>query len=180
MNRLWKALLPLTLLHLWLIGCATQPPAAIRETPPGDPPLKEVRSNTKQFIGTQVRWGGTIAQVINGRAESWVEVVGRGLGDNGRPVERGPSQGRFLARFDGFVDPAVFERGREITFIGTVDGSETRTIGEYEYRYPVIAVRSHYLWEPRPDPIYRPYYYDPWWPDPWWRYPHPYWRPYWW
>ena len=160
---------------VWLAGCASTLPKDITEAPPGNPSVAAVRADPQRFVGAQVRWGGTIAAVENRQHETWIEVVDRPLYSGGRPQSGDSSYGRFLARVAGFLDPAIYAKGRQITVAGTVEGSVTRPIGQYTYRFPVVAVRTHLLWEPLPE---RREYYDPFWPpyyDPWWpyyRYPY--------
>lgn len=160
----WSSI-PLLLL---LCACATNIPDAIREPPPNNPTVEEVRHNMESYIGQRVRWGGTIAGVENGKTETRLEVVARDLDGNGRPRATDRSPGRFLARVEGFLDPAVYSNGREVTVVGTLAAPETRRIGEYTYRYPVVKADMVHLWEPREEPRqYRdPYYYDPFW-RPW-------------
>lgn len=181
----------LTLLLL-LSGCATTSvPEAIREPPPGDLALPEVRGNVDARQGERVRWGGVIAGVENRADETWLDIVARPLAGSGRPQERGDSLGRFIARVEGFLDPAIYREGRQVTVSGSIDGALTRPIGEYPYRYVVVDTDTTKLWEPRVDAgYYSPYYhrppfydpfYDPLWPArvwPWYApYPfYPYWR----
>ncbi len=174
-RRILKAFFWLLILA-GLIGCASNLPKDITEAPPGGPSVAAVRADPQRFTGAQVRWGGTIAAVENRQHETWIEVVDRELYSGGRPESGDATRGRFLARIPGFLDPAVYAKGRQITVAGTVDGTVTRPIGQYSYRFPVVAVRTHVLWEPLPE---RREYYDPFWPgyyDPWWpyyRYPYP-------
>ncbi len=174
-----------------LTACGTTIPEQIRNAPTDSPSVGEARADPDNFIGARVRWGGTIAQVENRESQTLIEVVARSLQDNARPSESDRSQGRFLARFDGFLDPAIYSKGRELTVVGTVEGRQTRTIDEYDYEYPVVNVESHYLWDPRPeysrdpyrhspyyyyDPFYDPFLYDPFFYSPfYWRHPYWYW-----
>ena len=167
-------LLVLLLTVLWLAGCASHLPQPIREAPPGAPQLDEVRHDPDRFRGSPVRWGGVIAQVDNRADHTLVEVVARPLGGNGRPRETDASQGRFLARVPGFLDPAVYGTGREITVAGRVAGLDTRPVGEFKYPYVQVDVELHHLWAVR-EPLREPYY-PPWWYDPWYPY-HPFYRP---
>src|SRR3569623_722142 len=149
-----------------------------REVPLG-PTLEMVRGHVQQYIGTDVRWGGSIVKVENRPAETVLEIVARPLQDYGRPAEVGESSGRFLARYSGFLDPMIYTKGRSVTVVGKIAGEEQRPIDKYTYGFPVVAIENYYLWEPLPSmPAYQPpYFYDPWWPyPPSWRYRrHPYW-----
>lgn len=171
---------------LLLAGCATSTPEAIREPPPEDLSLAEVRGNVDAHIGKRVRWGGTIAGVENRPEETWLEIVAQPLDRSGRPRAVNGSLGRFIAKVKGFLDPAVHAKGREVTVAGTVAGTLTRPIGEYPYTYVVVDADTVKLWEPQVerayyrDPFYDPFY-DPLWPArayPWYApYPfYPYWR----
>lgn len=126
--------------------------------------------------GEAVRWGGEIIDVDPGAEQTCFEILGRRLDATARPVTRDPSEGRFLACRSGFYDPEEFERGREITIVGRLSGSERRKVGDFDYTYPRVAADTIYLWPERPLYVPSPYYYDPW--GPWWGY-GPYWGPYW-
>lgn len=166
-----------------LAACATNVPEAIREAPPDDVSVAEVRRDSDAYTGRHVRWGGTIAGVENGKTETRLEVVARDLDRSGRPRAVDRSAGRFVARVEGFLDPAVYSNGRQITIAGTLAGATARTIGEYPYRYPVVKTETVYLWEPPPERERRSYYHEPFW-GPWgpwgsWHdpfYPYPWWR----
>ncbi|WP_139349759.1 Slp family lipoprotein [Thioalkalivibrio denitrificans] len=175
MERLNPGLLAgLLIILLGLAGCASPVPEPIRQAPPSQPQPNEVRADEARFEGVTVRWGGVIAAVTNRAEDTLLEVVSRPLARGGRPQLTDATQGRFLARVDGFLDPAVFAPGREITVTGTVAGLEPRTVGEFPYPYVRVDVDMHYLWAVR-EPIREPYY-SPWWYDPWYPY-HPYYRP---
>lgn len=167
-------------------GCATVPDA-ISEAPPSAPSLSQARADVDAHVGKRVRWGGLIADVENRPEDTWVYIVARPLSRSGRPREAGESEGRFIARVKGFLDPAIYTEGRHITVAGTVAGKLTRPIGEFPYVYVTVDADTTKLWErevPRPyyypDPFYDPFY-DPFWPTrfyPWYPpYPYyPYWR----
>jgi outer membrane lipoprotein len=177
------SLLATAIAVLVLAGCATTIPEAIRETPPGNPTPVEVRASPDRFVGQRVRWGGTIASVDNREDATLIEVVARQLGDNGRPEDGDVSFGRFIAKVNGFADPAIYSEGRDLTVVGTLGEPVRKSIGKYPYLYPVVQVSSHYLWPSKPPPAYYydPYWYDPWY-DPWYPFsPWPYYRrPYYW
>jgi len=159
---------------LVLIGCASQPPASISRIPADSLSVAEVRASSTGFVGAEVRWGGEITRVDNKASQTWVEIISRGLRDDGRPQQEGQSSGRFIASFQGFVDPVDYEVGRQITVLGSIEGKTTRLIGEHEYLFPVVSVTGFHLWPWEPEFIE----YDsmpPWWYyDPWPYYPGPY------
>jgi len=92
--------------------------------------------------GTRVRWGGDIIQTEPQERATCFFVLGE-------PLD-------------------VYAKGREITVTGTVSGSETRKVGDYDYAYPRVDADVVYLWPKRPmyapSPYYDPFYgpfYDP-------------------
>jgi outer membrane lipoprotein len=157
-NKLWSILF----LALALAGCATSPVNPLREIPPGNPSLKQVRDHLEAFIAKRVRWGGTIISVENRADQTWLEILDRPLDKEGRPGDGGDSLGRFIARLQGFHDPAIYAPGREIAVIGVVDSKLTRPVGQYPYTYVVINAETTKLWERRvATPYYRDFRYDP-------------------
>ncbi|MHB8454928.1 MAG: Slp family lipoprotein [Acidiferrobacterales bacterium] len=163
-------------LMLTLGACATGVPRAIREPAPGNITIVQARDTGEHLIGRMVRWGGTIAGVDNRAAETWVEIVERPLDGSGQPRKTDRTGGRFLARVSGFLDPAIYAKGRDVTVSGTLLAPVARMIGEYPYTFPVVKTEQIHLWpQVSSSPVPR-YYYDPFWPDPWypWRYPSPY------
>lgn len=128
------------------------------------------------MLGRSVRWGGEIISVRNNPDNTEIELFHRPLKGNAEPRPEGGDGVRFIARVDGFLDPAVYEPGKRLAVRGTLVAGLTRNVGEFPYRYPVVATESHHLWpayEPPPDHWRNPYY-DPWWPYGSWR-RHPYW-----
>ncbi len=135
-------------------------------------PSRSRRSSTdaESYSGQRVRWGGSIIAVRNLPDNTEVEVLSRPLDSDGEPRADADGAGRFIARVAGFVDPAEYAKDRLLTVVGLIDGVETRDVGEYPYRYPVIAVSSRYLWpelEPDPYPYGNPWYYGGYGYGPW-------------
>ncbi len=167
-------LLMLSLL-LSLYACTSAVPELVRSAPEGSPPLPLVINSPERYLNNQVRWGGTIANVQNLPGETRVEIVARELASNGEPKRLDRSEGRFIAIFNRFLDPAIYAADRSLTVRGQITGTSTKQLGEMDYRYPMVKVEAHYLW-PKPVPsydYYDPYLYDPWYP---YRYPYPWYR----
>ena len=153
-------LLPIAAALALLAACASQP-RPLR----GDFSTMTAHAAVESdATGLPVRWGGRIVRVEPGPNRTCFEMISTRLSATGRPWwGSDDSHGRFIACRAGFYDPAVFEVNREVTFSGTVTGYETRRIGEYDYRLPMVAADVVYLWPKRePVLITRP---EPW---PWW------------
>lgn len=138
--------------------------------------------------GTPVRWGGEIIKTEPGPQQTCFFLLSRPLDSQARPTSgsEGENQGRFVACRDGFYDPEVFVRGREMTVTGTLHGTVSQKVGDYDYAYPRVEANVVYLWPKRPVAVrYPPGFYDPFWGpgfgpgygygwgDPYWGYSQP-------
>lgn len=163
-----------------LLGCAGEVPREISSPAPAPLGVREARTAPGQHVGTPVRWGGSILSVENGSETTDIELLARALDARGEPRADAEPDGRFIARFQGFLDPAEYPKGRLLTVSGVVTGAETRPVGDYPYRYPVVQAMGRHLW-PEPEPVvYAPGYPGPWY-DPWWGPGYgPWYRPWYW
>ena len=158
-----------------LTACASNVPKELREplaqaTLPG-----AAQSAPGRFLGQEVRWGGEILGVRNGADVTDVEIFGRALFNDGEPKPDGGDGVRFIARVQGFLDPAEYRPKKRMTVRGRLDETVTRPVGEFPYKYPVVNVDVFHLWpefESAPPLIWaQDPFYDPWWP--W--HPYRYW-----
>jgi outer membrane lipoprotein len=156
--NLARFVLPLSAACL-LAACAT--PAPLKGS---YAPITPQDASASDATGTIVRWGGRIVSVEPQSQRTCFQVIATRLQDSGRPRSNGDDTGgRFIACRAGFYDPAVFEKNREVTFTGRIDGYETRKIGEYDYRFPKLAADVVYLWPERErvdvirEPMFSPY-----------------------
>ncbi|GAA5079665.1 Slp family lipoprotein [Lysobacter panacisoli] len=146
---------------LLLAACTTQPTPLQGTFNPITPRDASAADST----GASVRWGGRIVNVEPQANRTCFEMISTNLGSSGRPYwGSDDTGGRFLACRTGFYDPAVFEKNREVTFVGRVDGYENRRIGEYDYRFPRVEADVVYLWPVR-ETVDVVSYPAPW---PWW------------
>lgn len=106
-----------------------------------------LRANPDAFIGRIVLVGGRIINTTARQEETWVEVLELPLGGRDRPEDTDASRGRFLVRYSGFQDPAVYAQGVGITVAGPVEGERTLPLGETTYSYPVIGGLESHLWQ---------------------------------
>lgn len=123
-------------------------------------------------VEQRVRWGGRVIDVLPGPEQTCLEVLGMPLDGSARPMDLDADIGRFRACKPGFLDPAIFISGREVTVIGTIASEVERQIGEYTYRMPQMRVETLFLWPERADVdiVYlhsdAMFGYYPWWPMP--------------
>jgi outer membrane lipoprotein len=138
-----------------LTACATIP-EALR----GD--FTEVTPEAALGTNATVRWGGRIIDVWPTGQETCLEILGKPLDARARPRATDREIGRFRACQPDFLDPAVFAAGREVTVTGRITGEETRTLGEYAYRMPKLAIEQLLLWPERAE-VQRVVIYDDYW-----------------
>jgi len=166
-----------------LAGCASLGSVIPKDLKAGVSPelsFREVSQNPSGAIGKTVLWGGTLIEVVPHGEGTRLEILQKPLGYRDRPVGTDESEGRFFVeRPSLFLDPAVYEKGREVTIVGEITEERKEMIGELEYRYPVVLASYVHLWKKRPSYArediyfyppscwygYRPYAYDLY-PDP--------------
>lgn len=152
---------------LALGGCATIPQPLQGNYAPVS--LSAAQSGTAG--ATPVRWGGEIIQTEPREQQTCFFVLAEPLDAQARPRGGEHSTGRFVACKQGFYDPEVFAKGRDLTVTGTLAGTIQHKIGQYDYTYPKVAASNVYLWPKRPVYVAPPYNpWGPWGPmgDPFW------------
>ncbi|HYQ71019.1 MAG TPA: Slp family lipoprotein [Gammaproteobacteria bacterium] len=174
----------LLLAGLLLAGCTSQIPQNIRQAPPNNPSIEQVRNSALENQIWQVRWGGEILETTNLETATRITVLASPLTKGGEPKTTDNNAGRFIAVVPVFLDPKVYAAGRQLTVSGTLLRFEDHKVGEFDYRYPVVQADAYYLWPERIAPAYGypypgwydPWYYDPWFYRPWYprRYPYYY------
>lgn len=171
-----RKLPPLLLVALLLSACSSVP-KNISEPAISPVTIAQAVTAPESVKGKTVRWGGTIAKVENHQQKTKVEIVARELYDDGEPKKSDRSLGRFIAEINGFLDPAIYAVGRNLTVVGTLAGTTQGKLGEMNYSYAVVNADAHYLWPLPEEPCSNcsPWYYDPWYPwGPYHRYPYYY------
>jgi len=163
-----------------LAGCAGLQsrdvvPAELAGEVAGDLSLARIQAEPDQHNGTLVVFGGKIVRTMNQQQETLIEVVQLPLNARQRPKDVDASQGRFLVRASGYLDPYIYGQGREITVVGRIIGTRAMQIGDMDYEYVVLRAENIRLWEPEQESVrvyhdYSPFFY---WHGPGWR--HPYW-----
>lgn len=100
------------------------------------------------YKGRIVMLGGIIISSINTEEGTYIEVLQIPLDYRGRPEDRDLSHGRFIIFYEGYLDTAIYTRGREITVAGEVIGKRVRPLGEIQYSYPLIKATELHLFKP--------------------------------
>ena len=132
---------------LSLAGCAAPPfPEALTRSVDRSVSLAQIRADPQAHTGARVILGGEILATTPKPGDTEIEILSRRLDGGDAPEPGDHSPGRFLARTAGFLDPAIYARGRRVTVLGTVAGIDERAVGELPYAYPVIAAERIKLW----------------------------------
>lgn len=139
---------------LFFTGCAIVPESIKVENEEGLVSYTQAVTTSATSLGKPARWGGVIVGVENKPDKTYVELVHFPLNNYGKPMQRAETIGRFKAELEGFVDPILFEEGRSVTFLGTLDTPLAGMIGEQPYSYPIIQAEDYHMW--RKDSPYHP------------------------
>ncbi len=148
------------LLALLVAGCTGGISKQVRQEAYPLEGFTGLRSDPKEYIGETMILGGEIAETRNGPDETTLVLLERPLGYDRRPNRDSESGGRFLAVFQEYLDPAIYEKGRLVTVAGRVAGTKDEPVGDALYTYVVLEGRELHLWK---DPYQRlyPYPYRP-------------------
>lgn len=138
-NFFWLALILFS-------GCAPVLSQAVIDESNPDVLLGELQRNPEKYQGMSVLFGGTIVQAGNDAAGSWVEILQRPLGYRLEPKLNDQTGGRLLLKSNDVWDEQIFAKGRKITLVGKVEGTQTRSLNEITYDYPVLIVKEYHLW----------------------------------
>ena len=156
-------------------GCAPIISKQLKREVSRDITFKEVIKNPETYKGKVVLLSGVILGSKNRKEGTLIELLQKPPDMEGRPKTVDESDGRFLALYDGYLDTAIYSRGREATVAGEIKGKRTLPLGEIEYTYPLILIREIHLFKTKKEERFHPYPYPYWWYPPWGWYP--YWYP---
>lgn len=109
--------------------------------------LTQAKANPARYRGEMVIWGGKIVKVTNRQDGTYFEILQFPLSYDARPKEGDQSEGRFVAVYAGFLDPAIYRENRLITVAGRLHGVEVISIGEVKHSVPLVRAEKVHLWE---------------------------------
>jgi outer membrane lipoprotein len=141
-------LFTLILLAVFLTACTQAIPQESLKKADPNLTFQMLIKNPEQYQGKNILAGGQILGTSTREGETWVEVLQKPLDWQHKPKDTDESFGRFLIRFEGFADPAIYTAGKKITVLGEVRGKKVQSLKDMDYAYPVLAPRDHHLWRP--------------------------------
>ena len=162
-------------LFLLATGCATVISEELKKSVSKELAFKEIITEPDAYKGKTVLISGIILGSKNTKEGTLIEVLQKPADMEGRPKDVDESDGRFLALYDGYLDTAIYTRGREVVVGGEIKGRRVLPLGEIEYAYPLILVKEIHLFKAKREERVYPYPYSFWCYPPWWYYP--YWYP---
>jgi outer membrane lipoprotein len=138
-----------------IASCAPPFPSHIMDRVDKRASFSGLHKDPGSYKGKWVMLAGVIVDSITEKdGGTYLEVVQKPADSQGRPLQTDESGGRFIAVSKQFLDPAVYQGGREITVVGKVVGDSVRQLGGMAYRYPLLSVEALHLWEPSYGPRY--------------------------
>lgn len=143
--------LMIPILALGLAGCAATPDWTTEDVDDSVTPAVAAAEG-ETVAGTRVQWGGVIVSVQNLEEGTAFEVLAYPLDRRARPRLEQDPYGRVVVEYDQFVEPVVYERGRELSAVGRITAPRTVEIGETRREVPAVAAEELHLWEERQDP----------------------------
>ena len=132
---------------LLLGGCATRFDIGAAEhciTP------QQAANNIGLVQNKTIAWGGIIVASRNLASQTQLEILSYPLDEHGRPDREAKAGGRFIALHPGYLELANYAEGRLVTMTGAVSETRAGSVGESRYVYPVLAVKTLFLW-PTPE-----------------------------
>jgi len=132
-------------------ACATKPPLDSQGVDTALLPVQAAAEPAK-LKGRLVIWGGMIISAVNLQQQTQIEILAYPLDAKQRPDASKSTYGRFLARYDGYLETADLHEGQMLTLTGRLDGASVAMIGESQYTYPVVRINDYHLWRPGAEP----------------------------
>jgi len=140
---------------LFSFGCAHVISEEIRGRADSSISLSSVFKNPDAYRGSVVIVGGTIVNAVNKNEGTYLEVAEKPLNYRGVPKYSDSSYGRFIIVYPGFLDSALFSKGRHVTVAGEVIGTRIQKLDEMDYSYLFLkSIEIHLAGPDRGIPVY--------------------------
>ena len=149
-------------LALVLCGCTVMSPNLADQAEPV-PDFNALIHQADRYRGKTVILSGYVLSVENFKDHTRIIALEAPLGIGQRPKSKDLSRGRLILLHDGFLDPEVYTKDRQITVGGSIMAPAAEPP---PYPHLRIQVQEIHLW-----PVEKPVPADPYWDDPWCSYP---------
>jgi outer membrane lipoprotein len=141
------------MMSILLVGCAGVPvvPPELKEKVDWNVSFLQVKAMPLSYQGKLIVTGGMVFSAKPLKQDGTrIEVLESPLDSDYEPVGwLTDSNGRFFTFHKEFLDPATIPIGTRITVVGEITGSVTSLVGEVEYVYPTLDIKSFTVWPPR-------------------------------
>jgi outer membrane lipoprotein len=146
----------LIFLVVLVVGCATRFDigAAEQHIAP-----QQAAKNIGMVQNKTIAWGGIIVSARNLANQTRLEVLSYPLDKHGRPDREAKAEGRFIARQSGYLELANYAEGRLVTMTGQVSETHAGNVGEAHYIFPVLAIKTLFLWPTAEEEAARPQFH---------------------
>jgi len=132
-------------LTLALAACTPPPVLKPTQTPQNIAP-DMAAAMPDVYHGAEILWGGRIVEVRNRAETSEIVILAYPLDGGQRPRPKQPSQGRFVAVLQGYVESYDYPHDRFVTVSGKVVGSLAENVDEQPYVYTLVHAEGVHLW----------------------------------
>lgn len=129
-----------------IVGCATGISQQARSQVTYNGSFAELQAAADEHVGEIVILGGKVIETKSYPTFSEITVLQLPLGKRDRPQDGDRSDGRYLVRSEQFLDPAIYRQGSLLTVVGKLSGGEVRSIGEFQYVYPLLEAIEIKQW----------------------------------
>nr|WP_172644791.1 Slp family lipoprotein [Pectobacterium brasiliense] len=146
---------------LLLLGCVTVPDAIKGTSPTPQDDLVRVMNAPQIYVGQESRFGGRVVSIRNEANKTRLEISSMPLDSGAKPLLDMPSEGRFIAYVNRFLEPVDF-KDQLVTVVGPIVGTEQGAIGDKPYRYVVIDAQGYKRWNVVQRLMVPPGGYGPW------------------
>ena len=134
------------LLLLLVFGCAAPLSQQARSQVTYTGSFSALAKEAQKFIGETTILGGKIIDVTAATEGSELTILQLPLDQNQRPVDEDRSEGRYLIRFQRFLEPEIYKKGSLITAVAKLTAVEIRAIGQFDFAYPVFQEVELKVW----------------------------------
>src|SRR5512136_1094754 len=107
---------------LFVLGCAPVISKPVRDQVDKNLTFSEVFKNPEAHKGSVVVWAGVVIDANNTKEGTLIQILQRPTDFFGAPEQTDRTEGRFLVLYPSYLDVAVYEKGREVTVGGEVEG----------------------------------------------------------